>query len=81
VYCFATHGLFNGEAPSRVEASALSMVVVANTVPLSSRVSDVTSKIKQISVSKLLSSAIMAVRNGQSVSHLFDHKTGDSLLA
>ena len=34
IFAFATHGLFNGPAPDRIEKSALTEVVMCNTVPL-----------------------------------------------
>ena len=57
VFAFATHGLFNGPAAKRIEASHIDEVIVSNTVPLRRDITDVTHKIRQISVGKLLEGA------------------------
>jgi|EP01047_Picozoa_sp_COSAG01_P055065 hypothetical protein len=71
VFAFATHGLFNGPALQRIEASALDEVVCANTVPLREGTHDVTSKIKQLSIGKLLAATIQRLHTGESVGELF----------
>jgi ribose-phosphate pyrophosphokinase len=81
VFAFATHGLFNGPAADRIEASALELVVVANTIPLRDEVAAKTKKIRQLSVGKLLAASIVSVHNGESVSYLFENKSGALLLA
>ena len=35
VFCFASHGVFSGPAPERIAASALTELVVLDTIPLS----------------------------------------------
>jgi ribose-phosphate pyrophosphokinase len=50
VFAFASHGLFNEPAASRIEASVLEEVVVSNTIPLRKEVIETTKKIRQISV-------------------------------
>lgn len=64
VFAFATHGLFNGPAAKRIQDCALEEVVVANTVPLRDEVKAQTSKIRVISVGKLLDGAIRAIHTG-----------------
>eukprot|EP00616_Rhizochromulina_sp_CCMP1243_P000549 CAMPEP_0118963292 /NCGR_PEP_ID=MMETSP1173-20130426/1257_1 /TAXON_ID=1034831 /ORGANISM="Rhizochromulina marina cf, Strain CCMP1243" /LENGTH=545 /DNA_ID=CAMNT_0006911615 /DNA_START=51 /DNA_END=1688 /DNA_ORIENTATION=+ len=81
VFAFATHGLFNGPAGTRIESCALEEVVVANTVPLRAEVQAVTKKIRVISVGKLLDGAIRAIHTGESISALFKTDIGGRLLA
>lgn len=68
---YATHGLFNEGALHRINKSALSDVVVTNTVPLREDV-DVrhTHKIAQLSVAPLLAEAIIRVQTGVSMQDL-----------
>eukprot|EP00468_Gymnochlora_sp_CCMP2014_P011070 CAMPEP_0167759284 /NCGR_PEP_ID=MMETSP0110_2-20121227/10935_1 /TAXON_ID=629695 /ORGANISM="Gymnochlora sp., Strain CCMP2014" /LENGTH=385 /DNA_ID=CAMNT_0007645647 /DNA_START=2558 /DNA_END=3715 /DNA_ORIENTATION=+ len=70
VYAYATHGLFNGPAVSRIQSSDIDQVVVCDTVPLSTNAKQC-DKIKQISIGKLLSEAIVRIHFKQSVSALF----------
>ena len=72
VFAFVTHGIFSGDAPDRVEASALEEVLVANTIPLRPDVKARTKKIRALSVGKLVESAIRAIHGGVSVSALFE---------
>merc|ERR1712226_723562 len=72
VFAFASHGLFNGSAAERIEKSVLDEVIVSNTVPLRADIGNTTKKIRQISVGKLLSTAISSVHDGWSLSALFD---------
>jgi ribose-phosphate pyrophosphokinase len=72
VYAFATHGLFNGPAFERIEASALEEVVCANTIPLREGTLAITRKIKQLSIGKLLAETIQRLHTGDSVSSIFD---------
>jgi len=72
VFAFASHGLFNGPAASRIEASVLDEVIVSNTVPLREGIGEITKKIRQISVGKLISTAISSIHDGWSLSALFD---------
>merc|ERR1719253_2007286 len=63
VFAFATHGLFNGPAPERINNCALEEVVVANTVPLQESVALKTKKIRVLSVGKLLAETIRRVHS------------------
>jgi len=81
VFAFATHGLFSGTAAERIEGSALEEVVVSNTIPVSPSVLSNTRKVRQISVGKLLATAIQCIHTGDSVSRLFDPSKGAALLA
>jgi ribose-phosphate pyrophosphokinase len=81
VFAFATHGLFSGPAAERIEGSSLDEVVVANTIPLPASVRAGTTKVRQLSVGKLLAQAINCIHTGDSVSRLFDPQKGAALLA
>lgn len=65
-----THGVFSGPAIARIEASALSEVVVTDTIPLPEEAKKC-SKIKVLSVAPLLGEAIKRIHNGDSISSLF----------
>ncbi|MEO8797726.1 MAG: ribose-phosphate pyrophosphokinase [Polyangiaceae bacterium] len=66
----ATHGIFSGPAIQRIEESPITEVVVADTIALSEAASKCT-KIKQISISRLLGEAIKRIHSSDSVSSLF----------
>jgi ribose-phosphate pyrophosphokinase len=71
VVAYAAHGLFNGGALQRISKSALSDVIVTNTVPLRDDISVRDShKIAQLSVAPLLAEAVVRVQTGQSVQSL-----------
>jgi ribose-phosphate pyrophosphokinase len=66
----ATHAVFSGRALELVGGSALSEVVVTNTIPLRASGGDV-SKIKVLSVASLLGEAIRRIHQEDSISSLF----------
>ena len=68
VYAFCCHGLFNSPAVERIEASSLSEVLVANTLPLRKEVAENTTKIKVLSVGPLIGETIRRMHTGESVS-------------
>ena len=70
IVAVATHGVLAGPAVERIDASPLSEVVVADTMPLP-LLARGSSKIKQVSVARLLGEAIKRIHNGDSVSSLF----------
>lgn len=72
VYAFATHGLFNGPAITRIEKSDFEKVVVCNTIPLAPNKQ--IDKIEQLSVAELLANTIHAIQFKTSVSNSFDLK-------
>jgi len=79
VFAFATHGLFNGPAPERINDCALEEVAVANTVPLQVDVALKCKKIRVLSVGKLLSETIRRVHAGESLSAMFDNQSAGSM--
>ena len=65
-----THPVLSGQAVEKIDDSVLTSVLVTNTIALSSAAIDST-KIKQISVAKLLSAAIKRIESNDSISSLF----------
>lgn len=70
VVACATHGVLSGPAVQRIEESALSEVVVTNSV-LASEEARASKKIKFLSIGRLLGEAIRRIHNSDSVSSLF----------
>ena len=70
VFAFASHGVFSGPAAQRISKSALTELVVLDTVPLKEE-SAMTGKITQLSVGPLLAQAIYNLHNKKSISALF----------
>ncbi len=70
VVACATHGVFSGPAVARITASPLTEVVVSDTIPLSES-AKACSKIKQITIARLLGEAIKRIHSSDSVSSLF----------
>lgn len=70
VVACATHGVLSGPAVQRINASVLKEVVVTNSIPPSEEVA-ACSKIKFLSIGKLLGEAIRRIHNSDSVSSLF----------
>jgi ribose-phosphate pyrophosphokinase len=66
----ASHGVFSGEAIDRIEASPLTKVIVTNTIPLPGD-GKASSKIKVLSVGRLLGEAVKRIHHGDSISSLF----------
>lgn len=70
VVACATHGVLSGPAVQRIEASPLEEVVVTNSIAASEE-AKASSKIKFLSIAKLLGEAIRRIHNSDSVSSLF----------
>ena len=66
----ATHAVLSGPAVKRIEESCLKEVVVTNSIPLS-QAGQKSSRIKSLSVAKLLAEAIRSIHEETSVSVLF----------
>lgn len=67
IQAFCTHALLSGQAVDRIEASALSRMIVTDTLPLR-RMSD---KIEVITVAPLFADAIRRIESDESISTLF----------
>jgi ribose-phosphate pyrophosphokinase len=70
VIACASHAVLSGPAIDRIEKSVLEEVVVTNSIPLS-EAGAACSKIKQLSVARLLGEAVKRIHNSDSVSSLF----------
>lgn len=66
----ATHPVLSGPAVKRIRESALSEVVVTNSIPLSEE-AKASGKFKVVSVARLLAEAIRRIHHSDSVSSLF----------
>lgn len=69
IYCCATHGVFSGNALTRLKASPIKELVVTDSIPLSEhkRLPNMT----VLSVAELFAGAISRIHDGRSVSELF----------
>ena len=67
--CF-THPVLSGQSVEKLEKSELEQIVVTNTIPLSSQAAEM-SKIKVLSVARILARAIKSIHEETSVSSLF----------
>jgi len=63
--------VLSGPAIERLEASPIERVIITNTIPLYSERARNCSKIKQLSVARLLGQAIRSINEETSVSSLF----------
>jgi ribose-phosphate pyrophosphokinase len=70
VYACATHGVFSGKAIQNINGSALTKVVVTDSIQFDKQEKD-TGKIEILSISGLLADAIERIHEDRSVSHLF----------
>src|ERR1700704_3770340 len=66
----ATHAVLSGPAVERIEASALKEVVFSNSIPLSEEARKST-KVRSLSVGKLLATAVQSIHEETSISVLF----------
>lgn len=71
VRAIATHAVLSGEAIDRIERSALTELIVTDTIPLSRAKLNGTGKIKQLSVARLFADVIKRVRDHESISSHF----------
>jgi len=69
IYSCATHGLFSGSALERIAGSALTEVIVTDTIPLPPEADD--PRITVLSVAPLFGEAIKRIHRGESVGALF----------
>jgi ribose-phosphate pyrophosphokinase len=66
----ATHAVLSGPALERIESSQLKEVVVSNSIPLSEAAKQ-SSKVRQLTVGKLLATAVQSIHEETSISVLF----------
>lgn len=70
VFACCTHGVFAGDAIHKINASRLEQVVTTNSIPLTPE-GEKCSRIRVLSVAKLLAEAIRSIHDETSVSRLF----------
>ena len=72
VYALLTHGVFSGDALSRVNASAIDKIVVTNSVPQDEHCRRCP-KLEVLDISPVFAEAIRRVHHGESISVLFQY--------
>lgn len=72
VIAYCTHPVLSGPAIENIEASSLDSLVVTDTIPLSDKAKKC-SRIRQLSMAKLLAESIRRVSNEESISAMFDN--------
>jgi ribose-phosphate pyrophosphokinase len=70
VVAYCTHPVLSGKAIDNINNSELDELVVTDTIPLSEQANSCT-KIRQLSMAKLLAEAMRRVRNEESISAMF----------
>lgn len=71
IVAYSTHGVFSGEAISRIKQSPLSVISVTDSIQPVSRVQEC-AKVRIISIAPLMAEAISRIGEEKSVSSLFD---------
>jgi ribose-phosphate pyrophosphokinase len=70
IYACATHAVLSGPANERIDASPIEKLIVTNSIPHDPK--NISKKIVQLSVAKLLGEAIARIHDDTSVSELFE---------
>jgi len=73
IYALLTHGVFSGDAISRVKASAIDKLVVTNSVPQNDHKALLGPKLDVLDISPIFAEAIRRVHHGESISVLFNY--------
>lgn len=74
IYALLTHGVFSGDAISRVKASAIDKLVVTNSVPQDEHKKQLGSKLDVLDISPIFAEAMRRVHHGESISVLFNYE-------
>jgi len=80
IHAYVSHGVFSGEAVSRIASSNIESVVVTDSIRLDDRIINI-DKIRKVSIAPLLTQAIINVGNNASISSLFKEEQVRSLYA
>ncbi|RDA83515.1 hypothetical protein CP532_2682 [Ophiocordyceps camponoti-leonardi (nom. inval.)] len=72
VYALLTHGVFSGDAISRLNASAIDKIIVTNSVPQDEHCR-LCPKLEVLDISPIFAEAIRRVHHGESISKLFQN--------
>lgn len=70
VYAYSTHPVLSGNAITNIQNSALTELVVTDSIPLTLAAREC-SKVKQVSLAMMLSEAIRRISSGESLSMMF----------
>jgi ribose-phosphate pyrophosphokinase len=73
IYALLTHGVFSGDAISRIKASAIDKLVVTNSVPQNEHKALLGPKLDVLDISPIFAEAIRRVHHGESISVLFNY--------
>jgi ribose-phosphate pyrophosphokinase len=71
IYACATHGVFSANAIERIQKSALTKVIVTNSIYFEKNGKSETNKIEVLSIAGLIADAIMRIHKDESVAPLF----------
>jgi ribose-phosphate pyrophosphokinase len=71
IYAYATHPVFSGNAVENIKNSVIDEIVVTDSIGLTDAIL-ATGKVRQLSLSSMLSEAIRRVSNEESISAMFD---------
>ncbi|ORY61280.1 ribose-phosphate pyrophosphokinase 5 [Pseudomassariella vexata] len=72
IYCLLSHGIFSGDALTRINVSAIDKIIVTNSVP-QERNQVICSKLQVLDVAPIFAEAIRRIHHGESLSSLFQH--------
>lgn len=74
VYAIVTHGIFSGDALSRISQSCIDKLIVSNSVPQQETIEFLGKEnVDILDVSRVFAEAIRRIHNGESISMLFEH--------
>ncbi|MGK2914635.1 MAG: ribose-phosphate diphosphokinase, partial [Porticoccaceae bacterium] len=71
VVAYCTHAVLSGNAIDNINNSALDMLVITNSIPLSAA-ARTCARIRELTLGPMLAEAIRRVRNEESISAMFD---------
>jgi len=71
IFAYATHPVFSGNAAQNIKESVIDEIIVTDSIDLSAEII-ATGKVRQLSLSSMLSEAIRRVSNEESISAMFD---------
>lgn len=72
VYAYATHPVFSGNAAENLKNSVIDEVIVTDSIPLSKDIKALGKRVRQLTLSGMLSEAIRRVCNEESISAMFE---------
>ncbi|REL26393.1 ribose-phosphate pyrophosphokinase [Thalassotalea euphylliae] len=72
VYAYATHPVLSGNAAQNLKESVIDEVIVTDSIPLSDEIKALGDRVKQLTLSGMLSEAIRRVSNEESISAMFE---------